>query len=546
MDILITLLAGLGFIFIGTHYLTVNMKQAAGPRFRRIVRQATVSPVRAAAVGIGSGAMIQSTNAVTFIVVGLVSAGAVTVQAGMPIVTWCYAGTTLRLLLVSIDVALLTYALVAAVGIAYFMEYHKSATYGYLVNAIMGLALLMVGVDLTAHAATPIGQSQTMRDVLAVADQFYYWGFIAGTLFATFMQGMTVSIIAVALSQAGVLGVDQTMLIVVGANVGSGLMSWMQGSSLKGTERQLSVYQVLLKALGALIMLPLLSVEHFAGVPTVAALVGAITADAAFQVTLVHWLYQIVAALAASLLNGPMYAIVHRLSPPSVEEELSRPEHLYAPPVEDPVAVAEQADREQRRLLRRLPDFLAGLRPEEHAVQPPAMAVLQRSGKTLAGEIRGFLTEAMACTPHGKATDRLYQLWNANEVLVTLHDELAAFVKAMPKRGKDQAADRLIVNLTEGLHALLEVVALELEGDEPFDPEMLARLTADRSAMMLRVRDGIANQDPPLPPDVRLALWKAIDLFERINWLLRRYAWSLGTIAPASEEAAPSAQPVPV
>ena len=89
LTVLITLLAGLGLIFVGTHFLTVNMKQAAGPSFRKLVRRATESPFKAGLVGFGSGALIQSTNAVTYIVVGLVSAGAITVTQGLPIVTWC-------------------------------------------------------------------------------------------------------------------------------------------------------------------------------------------------------------------------------------------------------------------------------------------------------------------------------------------------------------------------------------------------------------------------------------------------------------------------
>jgi len=541
VQILVSLLASLGFIFIGTHFLTENMKKLAGVRFRRIVRTATRHPAQAALVGIGAGAAIQSTNAVTFIVVGLVSAGAVTVQAAMPIVTWCYAGTTLRLLLVSIDVAALTYALVALVGLAYATGHHKSPTHGYLVNALMGLALLMVGVDQTAQAAAQLSGSEVVRGALALADHFYLWGFLAGTALASVMQGMTVSVIAIALVQAGLLGPDQAMLIVVGANVGSGVMSWMQGASLRGTERQLSVYQVCLKAIGALVLLPLLAVEHYAGVPTVTALVRSVTGEIAFQVTLVHWLFQVVAALAASLFKGPLYALVLRLSPPSQEEELSRPLFLYRAADDTAEAAAGRVEQEHGRLLHRLGDFLAPARPEEHAGPAAGPAVLQRAGKALAGEIDLFLRESLTQAEPGPETDRLLRLCNANDLLAVLQEEVAAFVRALPARGVGPEADRIAAALSESMHALLATVALELD-DEDFDPELLASLTADRAATMHRVREALAAHAPPLPAETRLALWKATDLFERVNWLLRRYAWSRGTLAPPED----AALPVPV
>lgn len=537
MQILITLLAGLGLIFVGTYFLTTNMKQIAGPRFRRMVRTATAHPAKAALLGIGAGAAIQSTNAVTFIVVGLVSAGAITVRAGLPIVTWCYTGTTLRLFLVSLDMHVMTLAVIAIVGILFATGGNRSPRYGHIVGGGLGLALLMLGVDQTASAAEPLRHSETARAVLGFADQFYFWGLIAGTAIASVMQGMTVSIIALALAQAGLLGLDQAILIVVGANVGSGLMSAMQGSALGGSERQLSLYQVVLKGVGAAVMVPLLTLEHYAGVPTVRWLVTALTDDVAFQLTLVHWLFQIVAAAVASPLEDRLLAFVTRLSPPSEEETLSRPHHLSPDSVERPAEASREVELEQLRLVRRLPDFLAAARGAEHGQPAASLATLRRAGKALIGEIDGFLKEALKRAPSGAALDRLLQLWNAAETLAALQEALAGFAQVLPKRGTDPVVDRVVQNLTEGLHALLEVATLELEDGERVDATIIDRLTADRAVLMQRIRDELANQDPPLPAAQRLALWQATDLFERVTWLLRRYAWNLGAIGPAAPAA---------
>lgn len=532
--VIFALLAGLGLIFVGTHFLTVNMKELAGPRLRRLVRAVTRHHVQAAMVGVGSGALVQSTNAVTFIVVGLVSAGAITVQAGMPIVTWAYAGTTLRLLLISLDSSTLTYALLSLVGAAYLFEMHKSPRHGFLVNAAMGLGLLMLGVQLTVMGARPLGDSATVREVMAFASQFYFWGFIVGTLLATVMQGMTVSVIAIALVSGGLLGLDQTMLIVVGANLGSGLMSWIQASTLKGTERQLSVYQVILKVIGCLVLLPLLSLEHFAGVPTIVALTGAITTDVALQVTLVHWLFQLVAALVASPLNGPIYRLVARLSPPSAEEVLERPAHLYNPRPTGAAEAIRQVELEQDRLMQRLPLFLHGVRTGEEGPKPPSLAVLQRSGRTLGATIREFTLDAVAQAGPGAESDRLLRLADANQVLAELQANVAHFVAAAATRAEGGATDGVTRSLVEGLHALLEIVAADL-GDAESDPEFLVKLVADRSVALLAVRERVSGDAAPTSPEERLALWRSIDLFEQIILLLRQYVWSRSAIPAAAQ-----------
>jgi phosphate:Na+ symporter len=528
--VLITLLAGLGLIFVGTHFLTVNMKQAAGPSFRKLVRRATENPFKAGLVGFASGALIQSTNAVTYIVVGLVSAGAITVTQGLPIVTWCYTGTTLRLFLVSLDLKVITLGLVAVIGILYGLGYNKSHKHGYLVAAGLGLALLMLGVDLTARAGESLRDSQGIRNVLSRADQFFLWGLIAGTILASFLQGMTVSIIALALAQAGVLPIEQAMMIVVGANLGSGIMSAVQGAALKGSERQLTLYQVVLKAIGAAVMVPLMTLEHYTGIPTVRGLIMAITGDVAFQLTLVHWMFQITAALVASPLNPVLVRFVGRLSPPSEEEALSRPQFLTIDAEGRPAEAPQLVEQEQLRLVRRLPDYLAGLRKEEHG-EAASLEALQNSGKALIGDIDRFLKSALAADPQEQQLDRLLQLWNAADTLGALQDSVAGFANAMPKPGRDPVVDRFIGSLTEGMHAMLETATMELEEGERVDAVLIDQLTADRAELMQQMRDEQTRQDPPLPAAERRALWQATELFERVTWLLRRYAWNLGAIS---------------
>lgn len=549
MQALITLLAGLGFIFVGTQFLTGHMRQAAGPGFRRLVAGATRHPLRAAGVGLAAGAVIQSTNAVTFIVVGLVSAGAITVQAGMPIVTWAAAGSTLRLLLASIDLHAATLVAVATVGAAYLLGYDRSSRHKHWVGAALGLTLLLYGVQLTVQAAVPLRQSETLRAVLQAADQFYLWGFLAGTVLASAIQGQTVSVIAIALAQGGVLGLEQAMLIVIGANLGSGIMSQMQAAGLKGTNRQLAIYQLILKILGCAFLLPVLAVEHYTDLPLMREGLVRMTGDVGLQLTAVHWTLQIAAALIATPLNARLYRLIERASPPSQEEVLSTPQFLRLNAAADADEAIRQAGLEQLRLLRRLPDFLHGVRADEGGSPPPPLSALHGASKVLAGEINGFLREAIRHHPPSATLDRLLKLWNANESLVGLMDALAGFGKALPKPDGDADLAGVELTLAESLHAVLLVCLDELEGGGDIDPMVVELLTDDRSDLMHRLRDDLARRDPPLPPDRRQALWQATDLFEHVTWLLRRYAWNVGTVgnarAPrsAARETGPAAEP---
>ncbi|WP_156926966.1 Na/Pi symporter [Azospirillum halopraeferens] len=537
MDVFVGLLAGLGFIFIGTQFLTANMKQVVGPRFHTMMAGATGHPLRAAAVGTAAGAVIQSTNAVTFIVIALVSAGAATVREAMPIVTWSYAGSTLRLLVASLDLRSATLLAVGLIGIAFLLGYDRSARHRHLVAAILGLTLLLYGVQLMVESAVPLRQSETLRTVLALADRFYPWGFIAGTLIATVIQGQTVSVVAVALAEAGVLDPDQTVLVVVGANLGAGLQAIIQGAGLKGTHRQLNLYQLVLKLIGVAVLLPLLLLEHYAGVPTILALVALMPVGVALQVTAVHWLFQIVSALVASALNGPLFHLIERLSPPTDEEALAKPEFVDRRAVGQPLVALTMVEQEHRRLLRRLPDFLAPVREDAEAPPPLAPpAVLHAAGKELTATIDGFLKATLESTLPPAELERLMRRWNGNELLGALHGTLGELVPVLARAGDHPDTRRVRRAMAESLHTLLLVLIEEAEDTDAVERGVILHLTNDRSDLMRRIREDLSER-ADLPLAQRQAVWRATDLFERTNWLLRRYAINLGE----REEAGPAA-----
>ncbi|MBA4789053.1 MAG: Na/Pi cotransporter family protein [Rhizobiales bacterium] len=539
MMIAIGLLAGLGFIFIGTQFLTANMKQVAGPRFHRIVSRATGHPVKAILAGIGAGAIIQSTNAVTFIVISLVSAGAATVRSAMPIVTWSYAGSTLRLLLASIDLNAVILTGVGLLGIAYLLGYDREAKYRNLVAALLGLVLLLYGVQMMVEVCEPLRDSQTLRAILAFADKFYLWGFIAGTALAAVIQGQTVSVIAVALVSGGVLALDQAILIVVGANLGSGLMTVAQGAGLGGTARQLNLYQLVLKLIGVSVMLPLLIIEHVFHVPLIQAGVSSLTGDAGLQVTAVHWMFQIVAAVVASLLNAQLFALIERISPASLQESLSKPDFIPRGTNIDMQAAALLVEQEQLRVLRRLPLFLMRFREDQDGIEitdEPGAAkasrtVLRDSSLELLGTVQDFLKQQMEAPAGPREMDSMLHLWTCNQLLTSLITTLSALAERMESVGSEDAVGSFLGRLAESTCALIETVSEELGDRDPESSRMVEALTADRSSLMRRTRDDFLVRMPGLPVAEMRALWSVTHQFEQSVWLLNRYATTFVCLA---------------
>ena len=92
------------------------------------------------------------------------------------------------------------------------------------------------------------------------------WSVLAfgvGVVLAVALQSSsTVAVIAISMSAAGLFTLDQAMLTVFGASVGSGLSTYIVSAGMEGSSRQLAILQATVKILGVGVLLPLVIVER--------------------------------------------------------------------------------------------------------------------------------------------------------------------------------------------------------------------------------------------------------------------------------------------
>src|SRR5580704_13153555 len=103
MQMVAPLLAGLGLFFCGVHFVSINLTPLAGRRFRFVLTRLVKWPWLAAFTGALAGVVTQSTNAVTYVIIGLVSGGVVDKRRAILIPTWAHVGTSALVILVAIN-----------------------------------------------------------------------------------------------------------------------------------------------------------------------------------------------------------------------------------------------------------------------------------------------------------------------------------------------------------------------------------------------------------------------------------------------------------
>lgn len=542
---MISIFAGLGLFFIGVKGLGANMSQLAGRSLRRWVARSTDSYFVSALVGTVSGALTQSTNAITVILMSLASADLITVARAKPILAWANVGTAALVLLAATDIRLFVYVLVGVTGFCFYLNLDRSTHWRPLVSAVLALGLLMLGIELMRSGSVEFRDFDWLREFFRDSAQWLGSALLIGAALAFIAQSSaTVSVLAIALVSARLLTFDQAMLTVYGASIGSGLGTYMVAARVRGASRQLAIFQGIIKLLGVAVLIPIYLVEHYGGVPLLAAGIRRLTPDPSAEVALVYLACQFAAVLAQIALGRPLQPLLDRWSPAQPHESLSRPRYLYDQAVDDPETAVTLVDREQARIFALLPLYF-GL--DEHLGTEAAAidreAILP-AAQTLGRAVADFLGDLADSGAERSVLEAISERQARNSLVLSIHEAMADLAAQLARPFESAALRELADNLREGLGALLLTAEEAVRSLDPDDIALMRRLTADRDSVVDQLRRGAIAADQGLTAVDHRHLYSVTSLFELVVWMLRRYSALLApqaVPAPAIEAAAETA-----
>lgn len=526
MDIFSSIFAGLGLFFIGIRLISSNFKQMAGRRMRTLIAKALSGNGSVALLGLLAGAIIQSLNAVTFVMVALVTAGAIDKKRAFPVISWANLGTSLLIIIAALNMHWMILMLIGITGIAYYLNLDQSTRYRHLVGAVLGLGLLFLGIDYIKAGSAILKHTSWLKDYMLIAGHYPILSFVVGTAVTTLVQSSpTVTVVAMAMTAAGLLPFDSGAMIVLGAGLGSGIATFTMAGKLKGSARQLVLFQVALKCLGVIVMLLLFAANWLSGLALIETGMEHAGLPPSAQLAAIYIVLQIVSDLTMRVLHTPMLHMLERLAPPSVEEALGRPHFIHDEALVEPETALFLADKEQQRLLASLPTYLDQLR-EEATVDSPSAQTRLAAEREIVHLCDQFLTELADRNHSRQVLEQTIVLRDRNQLLRNLQESLAELNLAVCEDARAGEVRILLCNLVESLHMMLETLAEVAESNDANDLDMLRMLTHDRSELMDSIRR--RTQSDGIPAETQQSVFSATALFERCVWLLRRYVLQLG------------------
>ncbi len=260
---ILEIVGGIGCFLLGMSLLVDGLKALAGGALRRVLTSAVRGPLSGFVAGVGSTALVQSSSATTVATIGFVSAGLLSFPQSIGVVLGANVGTTSTSWLVAtlgFKVSIGTFALpiLAAGAMLRVLGRGKVAEIGL---SIAGFGLLFIGLDLLEQgmaAATERIGPESLPAATGLAGRALLVG--AGFAMTVLMQSSSAAIATVLVALvAGTISFEQSIAVVVGANVGTTITASiaMVGASVQA--RRTALVHILFNttlAVAAFLLLP--------------------------------------------------------------------------------------------------------------------------------------------------------------------------------------------------------------------------------------------------------------------------------------------------
>ena len=266
MDIfsLFTLAGGLAFFLYGMHVLSAGLEKMVGGKLETVLRSMTSNRWKGLALGAVITIAIQSSSAMTVMLVGLVNSGSMELSQTVSVIMGSSMGTTL------------TAWILSATGIesdSFWLQMLKPESFSPLValvgtimimtgkdgkkkdagSVMVGFAILMTGMTFMSQSVAPLAETPLFHDLLVMFSNPLA-GLLLATAFTAVIQSSAAAVgILQSLALTGSISLGMAFPIIAGANIGTCITGLISAIGANKNAKRVVAVSIYFKVVGAAI-----------------------------------------------------------------------------------------------------------------------------------------------------------------------------------------------------------------------------------------------------------------------------------------------------
>ncbi len=266
---LVTVAGGLAFFLYGMNVMSSGLEKMAGGKLEQALKKLTSNRFKALALGAGITIALQSSSALTVMLVGLVNCGVMQIGQTVGIIMGSNIGTTFTAWLLSLMdvgtdnllVAMLNpkhFSLVLALIGAFLILSGKSVRKKDIGNIMVGFAVLMYGMKMMGDAVSPLADMPEFQQLL-VAFNNPLFGVLIGAVVTGIIQSSaaSVGILQTLASQTGQISYSMAIPIIMGQNIGTCVTALISSIGVSRNAKKVAIIHVSFNLIGTIVCLSL-------------------------------------------------------------------------------------------------------------------------------------------------------------------------------------------------------------------------------------------------------------------------------------------------
>ncbi len=293
------LFGGLAFFLYGMSMLSGGLENLTGGTLEQTLKKVTRNPFLSFFLGAGITIAIQSSSAMTVMLVGLVNSGIVDFCDTFGVVMGSNVGTTLTAWLLSLAgiggdnffltlLKPMTFApLLAFIGILFRMisKKEKKKNIGLI---FIGFAILMTGMDFMSNSMNSVQEMKGFQSLLTAFSSPIV-ALLISILFTGIIQSSAATIgIVQALALTGAITYEMAIPLVLGANIGTCITAFLSSFGTNKNAKRVVALHIYVNVIGSVVCMIILYILKAAGASVLSMTVSM------FGVAIIHTLFNLV------------------------------------------------------------------------------------------------------------------------------------------------------------------------------------------------------------------------------------------------------------
>lgn len=262
------LIAGIGIFLVACTMMSENLESVSGNGLRNLFGKISGNKLIGVGIGTVGTAAIQSSGAVTVMVIGFVNVGVMSLMQAATVIYGANIGTTITAQIVALGLSSGTglstttiFASLAGIG-AFVRMFSSNDLWKKIGGIITGFGMLFVGLHMMSGSMTDFAKLDSVKMFLASISNPILL-VLLGAFFTAIIQSSSVmTSVAITMVVSGLISLDQGIYLTLGSNIGSCVVAIIAGMTSGLNAKRTALIHLLFNCFGVVVFLVMAAVMY--------------------------------------------------------------------------------------------------------------------------------------------------------------------------------------------------------------------------------------------------------------------------------------------